>query len=166
MHIGLEIEGSFHKGMTLFVEADELLRSNSTELFAIAEANKCTAIYLGASRTILHEGHTWPAASLVGHGFAITAEVFIGENAHWIEVFKKTYPEQFEGIHIILSMDDTHSKIMRELKPSDDIKIQERDHGRLWLWRMDTAATVTDYPEDYEDDLIVASHDNTSLNTQ
>ena len=166
MHVGLEIEGSFHKGMTLFVEADELLRSNSTELFAIAEANNCTAIYLGASRTILHGGHTWPAASLVGHGFAITAEVFIGENADWIEIFKRTYPEQYEDLHIILSVNDVPVKIKSELKPDDDIKIQESNEGRLWLWRMDTAATVTDYPEDYGDDTIIASHDNTSLITK
>jgi hypothetical protein len=158
MWIGDEIEGSYSRQKTLFIEAEELDKHKAKEFIEIAKENECQMIYLGAGSSVLDNRHWRQAAKLLelDDKMTITAELFLGKNEGWFSHFR-SHAEGYlsKRLHIILTMPHIDSDVLRKLRESDDIKIQEGSIGRLWTWAIGSAASVCDYPEDYKDDVVV-----------
>ena len=62
MWVGQEIEGSFSRQDTLFVEAAELDNFTAQQIISKATEFKCKMIYLGAGTSILQDEH-WKIVS-------------------------------------------------------------------------------------------------------
>lgn len=158
MWIGDEIEGSYSRQKTLFIEAEELDKHTANEFIVIAKQNECQMIYLGAGSSILENRHWRRAASILEQDdkITITAELFLGKNEDWYSHFR-SHAEGYlrKRLHIILTLPYIDSEVLRQLRESDDIKIQEGSIGRLWTWAIGSAASVCDYPDDYKDDAVV-----------
>ena len=163
MHIGYEIEGRYKGLKTLFVSMDDMWKIGYiNEINEITSKEDINHIYLGADRSRLHGFNTpygW-IGRWIKEGKKITLELFLGDNTAILESMNALHKETFEKVHFIITMPDNPLyEIMRKMKDTDTIKLQEKDHGRLWCFQLGKADSITDFPEDYIEDKKVNAND-------